>query len=283
MGKIKFLESAVKYLPLSLKNVLSINDRIIFIVGSGRSGTTYLTRVLKSQPACAIYPTEANNLFFPNQYPYSKSKGFTTPPIWIDPLTFSEFDKKARSKSFFRECKAIFGAYQKLKGGKIFICKTVMANFILEELLEHFPKAKFVILQRHGLSVALSYQKKELKKYSDPVYKQYLKSSDIVAEARQHHARYWNQCNKYIYDFLTKHPSICHVVRYEDLERDVEGVFTCLLRFIGIEAERNNTYVNALKDFKNMNYKIEAEISRDEQEHLKSLMQDSLQLLKYTT
>jgi hypothetical protein len=39
-------------------------------MGTGRCGSTLFSRVLESHEDILIYPTEANNLFYPKTYPF---------------------------------------------------------------------------------------------------------------------------------------------------------------------------------------------------------------------
>ena len=62
----------------------------VFIIGSGRSGTTLLINTLAVHDDIATYSGEANDLWHPQTYPWrdSKHRDFL-PPIWVDPEDFT--------------------------------------------------------------------------------------------------------------------------------------------------------------------------------------------------
>src|SRR3990170_432882 len=61
----------------------------IFIIGTGRCGTTLLVRILNSHPSLSGFPGEANELWHPMLEPY-ESSSFDIPPIEVDPKRFSD-------------------------------------------------------------------------------------------------------------------------------------------------------------------------------------------------
>ena len=62
--------------------------RPVFVVGTGRSGTTLLVKILKSHRDLVPYPSEANELWHPNLYPYDR-RTIDAPPILFDPAEFT--------------------------------------------------------------------------------------------------------------------------------------------------------------------------------------------------
>ncbi len=54
----------------AIQGKAAATDHPIFVMGTGRCGSTLFSRVLESHEDILIYPTEANNLFYPKTYPF---------------------------------------------------------------------------------------------------------------------------------------------------------------------------------------------------------------------
>lgn len=256
--RVLIFEFLVKCLPLEIKKRLAIKVPIIFILGTGRSGTTYLTDLLKSQSEISVYPTEANNLFHPKHYPYNRKRP-AVPPIWCDGEKFSYDSSSNWNYLWLINLKAIFGVFVAITRGKIFVCKTVMLTFLLDKLAILFPEARFVFLVRNGYSVVLSQYRKEYKKFQDPIYRQYLNNADAEVIQKQL-AIFWNKSNMNVFEFVDRNKSKCLVIKYEDLVFDPKKWMSALGEFMNVNIDNNSKYESLINGFKNMNYKAEMDL-----------------------
>lgn len=134
-----------------------------FLMGSGRSGTTMLLRMLASHRDVAPYPNEANHLWHPETYPWADSRHKSSlPPFWLDPVEFTRLSLEFRPPSQPECIRPVFGAYQFLMRKKCFLNKSAMITFMIPFVLQHFPEARFIHLVRDGRAVALSYARKNI-------------------------------------------------------------------------------------------------------------------------
>lgn len=131
----------------------------VFIVGCGRSGTTLLRHVLDLHPHIAAFPTEADPLWHPRVLPWPSSKE-PVPPIWADPIAFTQISLAGWPPEHGRRLRAVFGAYQRMAGGTVFVLKNIKLNFMLPRVHEAFPDARFIHMVRDGRAVAPAYARK---------------------------------------------------------------------------------------------------------------------------
>jgi LPS sulfotransferase NodH len=171
----KFVELAARALGRAFPQRMAsaVHDPIFFI-GSGRSGTNLLARLLRSHPALSVFPSEANDLWHPLLYPWHEST-LDVPPTWADGPAFAKASLEARTPADDVRLRAVFGAYQRMTRGAYFVNKSVMITFLLDHVLQVFGDARFIHLLRDGRSVALSFAKKEIEK---------------IPKARERYARY---------------------------------------------------------------------------------------------
>jgi len=195
--------------------------RPCFVVGSGRSGTTMLASMLDMHPEIAVVPTEANHLWHPRSYPWHQWPDYGGAPYWIDPVAFSRHSAGLHLQpgAVTPSVRAAFGAYQALTGRPVVVNKSVMINFMLQEVSELFPDACFIVCRRDGRSVAYSFAVKELPKItSNPIYGQRGYPNDFEFVLR-HQAKLWNDTNAEISRHFSGPGRNSRVleVRYEDL------------------------------------------------------------------
>lgn len=148
------------YLPLLIQP-----NRPVFVIGCARSGTSVLRRVIGRHPQVAAYPSEANELWHPEYYPWTSSDR-STPPLWHAPARFTEASLTAWPKSHSSRLRRTFGLYQRLSRRPVFVNKSSMINFMLPRVLELFPDARFIHIIRDGRAVAYSHTVKEYAKLS---------------------------------------------------------------------------------------------------------------------
>ena len=112
-------------------------------------------------PELCIFPTEANDWWFPGRYPWRKAALHGQPPLWKDPEGVSRANLDAVPPRHDRKIRAVFRLYQLLQGGHQFFTKSAMNLWMTDWIQQSFPGARFILLVRDGHSVALSYARKE--------------------------------------------------------------------------------------------------------------------------
>src|SRR5450759_2239818 len=61
----------------------------LFIIGTGRCGTSLLVKILNTHPGLSGFPGEANELWHPKLEPF-ETNSLDIPPIEINPRHFSD-------------------------------------------------------------------------------------------------------------------------------------------------------------------------------------------------
>ena len=135
--------------------------RPCLVVTAGRSGSTFLMRVLDELSGLAVYPGEANRLWHPRAYPRRRF-GDRVPSIWRQPGRFADYTLRHRTATDARRLRAALGGYRALMGGGGLVVKSAMIQFILPWVVEAVPGARFLHLVRDGRAVALSYGRRLL-------------------------------------------------------------------------------------------------------------------------
>jgi hypothetical protein len=121
----------------------------VFIVGFNKSGKTLLKNILAKHPDVTGYPGEANALWHPGYYPWYKSD-LKIPPMWLDPSTYVKNSLERWSPRHRIAIQAGLGAYQRLSGKRVLLVDSAMITFMVPELLELFPDARFIHFYRDG-------------------------------------------------------------------------------------------------------------------------------------
>ena len=159
--------------------------RPVFVVGTGRSGTTLLVKILDSHRDLVAYPSEANELWHPNAYPYDR-RTIDAPPFLFDPAEFTTRSLASWTPGHERAIRRTLDGFMLARGrGRRLVLKSAMVSFMVERLTRVVPDALFVHIYRRGPSVVSSFVKKEWPKYGGMVDE---------AEMRLHCAHYWSSC-----------------------------------------------------------------------------------------
>lgn len=162
---------------------------IIFIIGTGRCGSTLFQNILNTSNSLCVFPGEANEYFHPELYPFSKDKI----SILDDPRKFSEISEKNWDKVFIKLNKLFLG-YLLLKGNnKPLVVKSAMISFLSKQLSNSYPQSKFIHLYRNAIPVINSIEKKEWIKHKN----HYSNKSEFRKKA----AHYWNDCIVSVFNF----------------------------------------------------------------------------------
>jgi Sulfotransferase family len=127
----------------------------LFIIGTARSGTSLLARLVGRHPEIANW-SEANEVWDPTGYPAPPHKA----PDWVDPYRFND-RWWADTQSRLKEIPAVFGVFQTLRRKPYFLNKSPFNTFRIPHILQLFPAARFISIQRHGLAVVSSRLNKE--------------------------------------------------------------------------------------------------------------------------
>jgi hypothetical protein len=160
--------------------------RPVFIIGTGRCGTSLLVRILNSHPEIAGYPGEANYLWHPKLEPF-ESTAIDIPPIEVDPRNFTEVSLANWPQGHGdRIRRTLTGCCLVMGRRRAFFTKSAMISFMIPKILEVFPDARFIHIYRSGPPVVESYFRKNYGKYSRFVFSE--------KAYRYHCARYWNDC-----------------------------------------------------------------------------------------
>lgn len=191
----------------------------ILIIGTHRSGTSLLRRILDSHSRIACPP---------------ESK-FVLPLVEVlrDGQAMGGLDSMGYSRQAVVRATAAFAAsffadYAAARGKARWADKTPNYVNVLPELWELFgPDARFLLIFRHGLDVAHS--------LSDP-HRSFPAARASVARWGGPPAvaagRYWAEQTRKIEAFRAEHPEACHQVRYEDLTTRPEDVLPAMFAFL---------------------------------------------------
>jgi hypothetical protein len=250
----------------------------IFIIGSGRSGTSLLGRLLRDLADVNKYPNEANHIWHPYLYPYHKTKSIETPPIWINPQRFTQDSLDSWDKNWDEKIRGIFGAHQFFSGKEVFINKTVMINFMLPKVYQIFPEAKFIHIHRNGLSVVSSYQKKELEKFqSHKIYRKYGNYFESPSQLRKQFAIYWNMTISEISKFKSDYGTVENFIEisYEDLMRKPESTIESLSKFMGVRNTLKELDIRKEYSIESKNYKSRSLLTQDEIDDLNNILKST--------
>jgi hypothetical protein len=221
----------------------------IFVLGSGRCGTTLLHKILKSNRQICIYPTEANELWHPRCYPYSSAK-IKSPPILIDPVKFTKLSLDHWPERHENFIQTVFSGFSLLNYRcDIFIVKSAMISHMIPTILSLFHDARFIHIYRDGISVVDSLFKKERQKYLNTIqnHHQFLLAC----------AQYWVACISEISRqdellSLTDRNKL-YQFSYEDLCSDPNKKLAELANFIGC---RGTDFEFDYNEISSTNYKV---------------------------
>lgn len=226
-----------------------VPERPIFIVGTGRCGTTLLVRILRSHPEILGFPAEANALWHPNFYPREKAK-IIVPPIEVDPHQYTETSIESWPPGQVDKIRYTFAGYYAIWGyGKEFFVKSAMISFMIPKILEIFPDARFIHIFRSGPPVVESFFKKNFERYKNFEFSE--------EEYRLICANYWNTCILEIEQVkqsceLEQNRSIFEI-SYEELCNRPKYMLKNIASFIGL---REGSFGFDISQIESRNYKV---------------------------
>ncbi|MCP4035691.1 MAG: sulfotransferase [bacterium] len=204
-----------------------MEERLVFLIGPPRSGSTLLTRMMGAHPK--IHAPAEPHLLTPLAhlgYYESVEKAPYDPVIARAAIREVVADLPMGEADYLDSLRAYTDAlYEKLlapTGRELLLDKTPAYSLILDFAAKLYPKAKFVVLTRHPLAIWSSFVSSffdgdhEVAHNHNPLIERY-----VPAIAR----------------FLRERPVDLHHVGYEQLVSDPEAHMESLCAYLGIDYE----------------------------------------------
>lgn len=215
------------------------NSQLVFIIGSGRSGTTLLRNILENHPQIGVTPElRFFDLILADRKKFKDLTNNQTKEKFIefmfrkiyksrDPMLKSvKLDSKLLKEELFRcnDYKEMFLVLAEFtssrKNPAILIEKTPGNIFFLEQILEFFPQAKFIHTLRDGREFCASAKKRKFGKTNINLivwWKESLRAFDEIQK------KFSSKKN----DFLE--------IKYEDLTQNPKQVLNQIFSFLDID------------------------------------------------
>jgi hypothetical protein len=205
-----------------------MQDRLVFVIGPPRSGSTMLQRMLGSHSAIFTHPEPhiitplAHLGYFGNvdRAPYDHINAAEAIREYVDDLPGGEAD-------YLDACRAytdvLYGRMLDQAGKQLLLDKTPAYALVLPFLAKLYPDAKYVVLTRHPLAVLSSYASSFFEGDFDAA----VDFNDIVGRYVPAIASFMRQGNVPF-----------HRVRYEDLVTAPEERMGEMFAFIGLPNEK---------------------------------------------
>lgn len=252
MSVVKIAEGLARAIPIGgeLKSILLLRGlrtagaliprsriqvtRPVFVIGTGRCGTTLCYRIFRSHQQILAFPGEANELWHPNLYPIRR---FSRDAVEItrNPRRFTSVSLASWPKDQGIVIQRTFGAFQMVAPKRRLFVKSAMIVFLMPKILELFPGAQFIHLYRHPLPMIASYYKKNASILGNATGER-----DEETLIRQI-AGYWRDCVMEIDRVdalyaLSENRQLLQV-RYEDLCEQSRTMLARCASFLGIDQD----------------------------------------------
>lgn len=205
------------------------DERMFFLIGRGRSGTTLLQGILDAHPSVSVAPEALFIMNLALAYRGGRTKGFTRDVFLEERMrrwAVKREDIEQRQlalpsdASFARRCAEVYEAQAdaaKKDVGRLLGDKNPHYALFVDELMELFPRAKFVHLVRDYRDNVLSYRNVPFD------------LSNVAALADR-----WNDYNARIVAAAKRSPGRFHRVRFEDLVADPASTLRDICGFLGV-------------------------------------------------
>jgi len=202
-------------------------DQMLFVIGSPRSGSTMLQRMLGSHSAIFTHPEPhiitplAHLGYYENvdKAAYDHINAAEAIREFVDDLPAGEQD-------YLDACRAytdvLYGRMLEAAGKERLLDKTPAYALVLPFLAKLYPEAKYIVLTRHPLAILASYASS----FFDGDYDAAVAFNDILGRYVPAMAR-----------FLRQEEVPFHHVRYEDLVTEPEARLAEIFEFLGLPNE----------------------------------------------
>lgn len=226
-----------------------VPKKTIFIVGTGRSGSTLLVDILGSHSELVAFPGEANELWHPKLFPDEDAE-IEISPIEVDPEYYTNVSINSWPPGHTGKILDTFSGFYTIWGkGRIFILKSAMISFMIPRILDVFPDARFIHVYRSGPSVVESYFNKNFGKYHR-----------YNCSEEEYHlicARYWNSCileiERIKESLLHQSKQALFELSYEELCDSPEIILERVVSYFGLRSGNFNFDVSRIES---RNYKV---------------------------
>ena len=205
-----------------------MQDRLVFLIGSPRSGSTLLSRVLGAHSA--IFAPEEPHLITPlahlgyydavEEAPYDPVITRTAARALVAALPGGEADYLEALRAYTDRIYG--GLFEGAGDATLLLDKTPAYALSLDFLAKLYPQAKFIVLTRHPIAVWSSY------------VDSFFDGDDAVAHE---HNPLLERYVPAIARFLREQSVPFHRVRYENLVQEPEENARQICAFLGIEFE----------------------------------------------
>ncbi|MEM9177775.1 MAG: sulfotransferase [Myxococcota bacterium] len=218
-----------------------MQDRLVFLIGSPRSGSTLLSRVLGAHSA--IFAPEEPHLITPiahlgyydavEEAPYDPVITRTAARALVADLPGGEAAYLDALRAYTDRIYG--GLFENAEGARLLLDKTPAYALSLDFLAKLYPEAKFVVLTRHPIAVWSSY------------VDSFFDGDDAVAHE---HNPLLERYVPAIARFVRDAPVPFHRVRYENLVQEPEESARQLCEFLKVEFEPGMVDYGAAPDAK---------------------------------
>lgn len=168
----------------------------VFIIGTGRCGSSLLVEVLQSNDQIYTSQEEFYATFLESLEAGFTQSDFLTDIIDFQRLTKESLSKRSALKAFYIKVLFKYLVYREAKKGKRYLLKSPAVSLQLGQLNNYFPNAKYIHLYRNPYAVTLSLFKKEY--FRVQRYRDHFTEEEFKTLA----AQYWNVSMAAISKFL---------------------------------------------------------------------------------
>ncbi len=216
----------------------------VFIIGTGRCGSSLLVDVLASNPEIKVSQFEWYHTFLKTLKRSYVSEIFLTDIIDIKKVSAESVRSwNALDKFYMKALFRYFASYSNQR----YLIKSPAISLILPEIRSLFPKSKFIHLYRNPYAVTLSVYKKEYfrvdryrEDYSDEAFKELA-------------ANYWNDSMRAMDSFADSLSREDYLeMSYENFTTDPRNKTSALAKFLDVP----DTFSYDFSNIRSTNYKI---------------------------
>lgn len=206
---------------------MSMENKLIFLIGTPRSGTTLLARMLGSHSA--IYNRPEPHLLTPLAHLgyYGTVQKAPYDPFNVTQAIHELVEELPRKEDDYLDaCRAytdvIYSRLLATSGREFFLDKTPAYALVLNFIAKLYPQARYVVLTRHPVAIFSSY----VASFFDGDY-----------GVAQSHNPILNRYVPAIARFLEQRPAPLIHVRYEDVVQAPEPALQEICKFLGLAFE----------------------------------------------